>query len=74
MILWRPTNPASAGVLTGVELRPLLVQKGVPMLVLAKIWTLCDIGETGKLTVEQYALALHLIVLHKVDGRLYSKL
>jgi epidermal growth factor receptor substrate 15 len=55
------------GVLTGVELRPLLVSKGVPMLGLAKIWALCDISNTGKLNQEQYALALHLIDLHKVS-------
>lgn len=53
------------GVLTGADLRPLLVSKGVPMLGLAKIWALCDITSTGKLNQEQYALALHLIDLHK---------
>ena len=58
------------GALSGLELRPLLVRKGVPMVVLAKIWTLCDMGEAGKLNVEQYALALHLIDLHKVGCEL----
>ena len=54
-------------MLTGADLRPLLVSKGVPMLGLAKIWALCDITSTGKLNQEQYALALHLIDLHKVN-------
>ena len=62
---------ATSGVLTGTELRPLLVSKGVPMLVLAQIWTLCDIAKTGKLNQEQYALALHLIDLHKVSDLWY---
>ena len=37
------------------------------MLGLAQIWALCDIAKTGKLNQEQYALALHLIDLHKVS-------
>ena len=61
-------DTSRAGVLSGLELRPVLLKKGVPTLVLAKIWTLCDIQETGKLNSEQYALALHLIEIQKVIG------
>ena len=55
------------GVLSGGQLRPLLLRKGAPMNVLAHIWALCDINATGMLNEEQYALAVHLIQLHLVS-------
>ncbi len=40
---------------------------GLPNFVLSHIWNLCDIGQTGKLNAEQFALASYFISL-KLQG------
>jgi epidermal growth factor receptor substrate 15 len=40
---------------------------GLPNFVLSHIWNICDIGQTGKLNAEQFALASYFISL-KLQG------
>ncbi|GAB0100609.1 epidermal growth factor receptor substrate 15-like 1 [Sergentomyia squamirostris] len=48
-------------LVSGAEIKDIFLQSGVGQGFLAHIWALCDTNETGKLTSEQFALALWLI-------------
>jgi hypothetical protein len=49
------------GYLTGTEVRPVLNQSGLGQAVLAKIWTLADVDKDGRLSQDEFAIAVHLI-------------
>ncbi|BFZ17146.1 hypothetical protein BsWGS_20184 [Bradybaena similaris] len=49
------------GLVSGVEIRDIMAQSALPTTVLAHIWGLCDSQSLGKLTAEQFALAMYLI-------------
>lgn len=49
------------GLVSGGEVRDIFIKSGLPQMCLAKIWSLCDTHQTGKLTSEQFALALWLV-------------
>ncbi|XP_051990213.1 epidermal growth factor receptor substrate 15-like 1 isoform X2 [Xyrauchen texanus] len=45
----------------GGEVKDIFINSGLPQSVLAHIWSLADTQSTGKLTKEQFCLAMHLI-------------
>ncbi|CAH1128231.1 unnamed protein product [Ceutorhynchus assimilis] len=49
------------GFVSGGEIKDVFLRSGVPQQVLAHIWALCDIKQTGKLNGEQFALAMWLV-------------
>lgn len=49
------------GLVSGLEIKDVFLQSGIPNLCLAKIWALCDSNQCGKLTREQFALAMWLV-------------
>ncbi|KAJ8683439.1 hypothetical protein QAD02_019231 [Eretmocerus hayati] len=49
------------GFVSGLEIKDVFFQSGLPQQVLALIWGLCDIAQSGKLNNEQFALAMWLI-------------
>lgn len=55
------------GFVTGPDIKDTLLQTGVSQPVLAHIWNLCDIKQSGKLNSEQFALAMYLIY-QKMQG------
>ncbi|XP_076134119.1 epidermal growth factor receptor substrate 15 isoform X2 [Alosa pseudoharengus] len=59
--LFSKTDSDMDGLVSGPEVRDIFLRTGLPSATLARIWELCDIGDIGKLTREQFALALHLI-------------
>uniref|UniRef100_H2SBZ0 Epidermal growth factor receptor pathway substrate 15 n=1 Tax=Takifugu rubripes TaxID=31033 RepID=H2SBZ0_TAKRU len=59
--LFSKTDSDMDGLVSGPEVRDIFLKTGLPSATLARIWELCDIGDVGKLTREQFALALHLI-------------
>ncbi|XP_077389940.1 epidermal growth factor receptor substrate 15 isoform X3 [Festucalex cinctus] len=59
--LFSKTDGDMDGLVSGPEVRDIFLTTGLPSATLARIWELCDIGDIGKLTREQFALALHLI-------------
>ncbi|XP_029003676.1 epidermal growth factor receptor substrate 15 isoform X2 [Betta splendens] len=59
--LFNKTDGDMDGLVSGPEVRDIFLKTGLPSATLARIWELCDIGDVGKLTREQFALALHLI-------------
>ncbi|KAL6458984.1 hypothetical protein MHYP_G00324560 [Metynnis hypsauchen] len=59
--LFAKTDNDMDGLVSGPEVRDIFLKTGLPSATLARIWELCDIGDIGKLTREQFALALYLI-------------
>ncbi|KAJ8376481.1 hypothetical protein SKAU_G00070610 [Synaphobranchus kaupii] len=59
--LFTKTDSDMDGLVSGPEVRDIFLKTGLPSATLARIWELCDISDMGKLTREQFALALHLI-------------
>uniref|UniRef100_A0A8C9U1X7 Epidermal growth factor receptor pathway substrate 15 n=1 Tax=Scleropages formosus TaxID=113540 RepID=A0A8C9U1X7_SCLFO len=59
--LFTKTDTDMDGLVSGPEVRDIFLKTGLPSTTLARIWELCDTGDTGKLTRDQFALALHLI-------------
>ncbi|KAK3566323.1 hypothetical protein QTP86_032357 [Hemibagrus guttatus] len=59
--LFAKTDSDMDGLVSGPEVRDIFLKTGLPSATLARIWELCDIGDVGKLTREQFALALYLI-------------
>ncbi|XP_066150911.1 epidermal growth factor receptor substrate 15-like 1 isoform X2 [Euwallacea fornicatus] len=49
------------GFVSGAEIKDVFLKSGVPQQVLAHIWALCDIKQTGKLNNEQFALAMWFV-------------
>lgn len=49
------------GLVSGVEIKDVFLQSGIPNLCLAQIWALCDTNQSGKLTSEQFALAMWMV-------------
>jgi epidermal growth factor receptor substrate 15 len=56
------------GFITGSDVFQTFLASGLPNFVLSHIWNLCDIGQTGKLNAEQFALASYFISL-KLQGQ-----
>lgn len=54
---------------TGGDVFQTFLASGLPNFVLSHIWNICDIGQTGKLNAEQFALASYFISL-KLQGSL----
>ena len=51
----------------GADVFQTFLASGLPNFVLSHIWNLCDIGQTGKINQEQFALASYFIKL-KLQG------
>uniref|UniRef100_A0A8C6Q200 Epidermal growth factor receptor pathway substrate 15 n=1 Tax=Nothobranchius furzeri TaxID=105023 RepID=A0A8C6Q200_NOTFU len=66
--LFNKTDGDMDGLVSGAEVRDIFLKTGLPSATLARIWELCDIGDIGKLTREQFALALYLINLKLTKG------
>ncbi|XP_076169879.1 epidermal growth factor receptor pathway substrate 15 isoform X2 [Ptiloglossa arizonensis] len=49
------------GYVSGIEIKDVFLQSGLPQTELALIWSLCDTCQSGKLNKEQFALAMWLI-------------
>ncbi|XP_062411867.1 epidermal growth factor receptor substrate 15-like 1 isoform X6 [Sardina pilchardus] len=49
------------GFVSGLEVKDIFMQSGLPQNILAHIWALSDTRQMGKLTREQFALAMHFI-------------
>lgn len=49
------------GLVSGGEIKDVFLKSGLPTKVLADIWGLCDTASSGKLTREQFALAMWMV-------------
>uniref|UniRef100_A0A8C9U095 Intersectin-1 n=1 Tax=Scleropages formosus TaxID=113540 RepID=A0A8C9U095_SCLFO len=59
--LFNSHDKMMSGYLTGPQARTILMQSSLPQAQLATIWNLSDIDQDGKLTAEEFILAMHLI-------------
>ncbi|XP_078074682.1 epidermal growth factor receptor substrate 15 isoform X2 [Mustelus asterias] len=59
--IFMKTDKDQDGFVSGVEVKDIFLTTGLPPTTLAHIWALCDTNDCGKLSKEQFALALHLI-------------
>ncbi|XP_072430379.1 epidermal growth factor receptor substrate 15 isoform X4 [Chiloscyllium punctatum] len=59
--IFMKTDKDQDGFVSGVEVKDIFLTTGLTPTTLAHIWALCDTNDCGKLTKEQFALALHLI-------------
>ncbi|XP_013878187.1 intersectin-1 [Austrofundulus limnaeus] len=59
--LFNSHDKMMSGYLTGPQARTILMQSSLPQTQLATIWSLSDIDQDGKLTAEEFILAMHLI-------------
>lgn len=62
------------GYLNGQEARTILNQTGLPPPTLANIWNLADVDKDGKLTSDEYCVAMHMVDVAKSGGILPSQL
>ncbi|XP_033740435.1 LOW QUALITY PROTEIN: intersectin-1-like [Pecten maximus] len=64
--LFNTNDRNKRGSLTGVEARAIFLQTGIPQPILAQVWGLSDIDKDGKLTCDEFCIAMHLIDLVKM--------
>ncbi|XP_064415865.1 epidermal growth factor receptor substrate 15 isoform X2 [Latimeria chalumnae] len=59
--IFMKTDKDKDGYVSGLEVKDIFLKTGLPAATLAHIWSLCDTKDCGKLSKEQFALALHFI-------------
>ncbi len=60
-ITFNQIDEGGKGYVTGAEIKDIFLKTGLSQMILANIWNLCDIGSSGKLNSEQFALAMHFL-------------
>ncbi|XP_055374654.1 uncharacterized protein DDB_G0283357 isoform X2 [Condylostylus longicornis] len=65
--MFRESDRDKDGLVSGLEVKNVFLQSGVPQNCLAHIWALCDTHQTGKLTLEQFALAMWMVERKKMN-------
>ncbi|KAG8238924.1 hypothetical protein J437_LFUL000761 [Ladona fulva] len=68
--LFNTHDRARSGHLSGPQARNILVQSQLPHPILAQIWNLADIDRDGRLSCEEFVLAMHLCDLAKGGERM----
>ncbi|XP_034036071.1 epidermal growth factor receptor substrate 15-like 1 isoform X2 [Thalassophryne amazonica] len=66
--IFAKTDADMDGFVSGQEVKEIFMQSGLSQSVLAHIWALADTRQIGKLTREQFALAMHFIQLKVSKG------
>ncbi|KRF97865.1 uncharacterized protein Dwil_GK21653, isoform C [Drosophila willistoni] len=59
--IFRQSDLDKDGLVSGLEVKDIFMKSGIPQRSLADIWALCDTNQSGKLTVEQFALAMWFV-------------
>ncbi|XP_034243922.1 intersectin-1 isoform X2 [Thrips palmi] len=72
--LFNTTDRARSGFLSGPQARNIMVSTGVPQRVLASIWGLADMDSDGRLSCEEFVLALHLCDMAKAGEKIPAAL
>lgn len=67
-IIFARSDADKDGLVSGAEIKGIFVQSGIPQMCLAQIWALCDTNQSGKLTSEQFAVAMWLVDRKKKQG------
>ncbi|BES95601.1 RhoGEF [Nesidiocoris tenuis] len=72
--LFNTTDKSRTGFLTGVQSRSILLASKLPQAILAQIWGLADTDADGRLSCEEFVLALHLCDLARQGETLPASL
>ncbi|KAJ1973661.1 actin organization and endocytosis protein [Dimargaris verticillata] len=59
--IFRQYDHANTGYLAGDQARELFMQSGLPQRDLMKVWSLADFQNHGKLNLDEFSVAMHLI-------------
>ncbi|XP_022228793.2 epidermal growth factor receptor substrate 15-like 1 isoform X2 [Drosophila obscura] len=59
--IFRQSDLDKDGLVSGLEVKDIFIKSGIPQRSLADIWALCDTNQSGKLTVDQFALAMWFV-------------
>lgn len=60
-VMFKRSDLDNDGLVSGIEIKDVFLQSGIPNLCLAQIWALCDTNQSGKLTSEQFSLAMWMV-------------
>lgn len=72
--MFQSNDPGMTGFITGQQAKTLLVQSNLPQATLAQIWNLADYDKDGKLSLEEFILAMHFCDFAKAGNILPSVL
>ncbi|XP_063598046.1 intersectin-1-like isoform X10 [Penaeus indicus] len=64
------TDRAKSGYLSGVQARNILIQSQLPQQALAQIWALSDVDNDGRLSCEEFVLAMYLCESAKAGNKI----
>jgi hypothetical protein len=73
-MIFNQTDKNKTGYMTGLQARQLLMQTQLNQTTLAKVWSLADIDNDGRLGCEEFILAMHLTDMVKRGEQLPVKL
>uniref|UniRef100_A0A1B6C8A9 Intersectin-1 n=1 Tax=Clastoptera arizonana TaxID=38151 RepID=A0A1B6C8A9_9HEMI len=72
--LFNTTDRTRSGFLSGVQARSIMMASQLPQPILAQIWGLSDIDVDGKLSCEEFVLAMHLCDLARTGETIPASL
>lgn len=72
--IFNTTDRARTGYLTGAQARNLLLQSKLPQATLAQIWALSDIDSDGRLSCDEFVLAMYLCEMASQGETIPAKL
>ncbi|XP_069975866.1 intersectin-1-like isoform X2 [Penaeus vannamei] len=64
------TDRSKSGYLSGVQARNILIQSQLPQQALAQIWALSDVDNDGRLSCEEFVLAMYLCESAKAGNKI----
>ncbi|XP_063874279.1 intersectin-1-like isoform X14 [Scylla paramamosain] len=64
------SDRTKSGYLSGVQARNILIQSHLPQQILAQIWALSDVDNDGRLSCEEFVLAMYLCESAKAGNKL----
>ncbi|XP_029038941.2 intersectin-2 isoform X7 [Osmia bicornis bicornis] len=72
--LFNTWDRTRSGFLSGPQARNIMVQSQLPQKVLAQIWALADMDSDGRLSCDEFVLAMHLCDLVKIGEKIPATL
>ncbi|XP_026300046.1 intersectin-1 isoform X8 [Apis mellifera] len=72
--LFNTWDRTRSGFLSGPQARNIMVQSQLPQQVLAQIWALADMDSDGRLSCDEFVLAMHLCDIAKIGEKIPNTL
>ncbi|XP_041352222.1 ralBP1-associated Eps domain-containing protein 1-like isoform X2 [Gigantopelta aegis] len=71
---FKTMQPELTGIITGPVAKEFFEKSKLPVLELSKIWQLSDLNRDGALSIDEFCIAMHLVVLRRNDIELPEQL